>query len=74
MFDSNAQIQIHNLRKILIILINESSDSNYSLKFTIFVVVPFTKEEKRQRQQTKQKIVILVNVESWRVETNNKLN
>ena len=37
---------IHNLRKILIILINDPSDSNHSSsKFTVLAVVAFTKEE-----------------------------
>ena len=62
-------IQIHNLRKILIILIKKtSSDSNHSSKFTVLVIVTFTKEEKRKRyrQQAKQahnrlvSIVVLV--------------
>ena len=38
-------ILIHNLRKILIILINDTSDSNLSSKFTVLVVVVFTKIE-----------------------------
>ena len=37
-------IQIHNLRKLLpIILINDSSGSNHSPKYTILIVVAFTK-------------------------------
>ena len=49
-------IQIHKLRKILIILTNDSSDSNHSSTFTILVVVAFIKKEesKRQRHQAMQ--------------------
>ena len=47
---------MYKFRKIFIILINESSDSNHSSKFKVLVVVAFTKKEegKRQRQQAKQ--------------------
>ena len=44
-------MQIHKFRKILIILINDSSDSNRSLIFTVFVVVAFTKKKGRKRQR-----------------------
>ena len=38
-----------------IVLINDSSDSNHSSTFTVFIVAAFTKKEerKRQRQQAK---------------------
>ena len=39
-------IQIHKFRKILRIRINGSSDSNHSSRFTVVVVVAFTKKEK----------------------------
>ena len=49
-------IQIHEFRKLLIILINGSNDLNHPSKFTVLVVFAFTKKEerKRQMQQTKQ--------------------
>ena len=57
-----------------IILINDLSDSNHSSKFTVLVVVAFTKEEKKTKPKTNHTyFVILVNVESWRVEINNIL-
>ena len=46
--------QIPKFRKILIILINDSSDSNNLSKFTVLFIAAFTKEErKRQIQQAK---------------------
>ena len=49
-------MQIHKkIRKILIILINDSSDSNHSLKFTFLVIVAFVKKEERQRQRQQAK-------------------
>ena len=41
-------MQIHNFRKILIILIHDSSDSNHSSKFTVLVVVEFTKIKRKK--------------------------
>ena len=41
-------IQIHKFRKILIIFINDSSDSNQST-FAVLVVDAFTKKEERKR-------------------------
>ena len=41
-------ISIHNFRGILLILISDASNLIYSSKFTVYVVVAFTKKEKRQ--------------------------
>ena len=42
-------IQVHNFRKILVILKNDSSGSNHSSKFTLLVVTAFTIKEKKNR-------------------------
>ena len=45
------RIQIHKLRKILIIHINDTSDSSYhSLKFTVLVVVAIAKKNTETRK------------------------
>ena len=51
----------HEFRKILI---NDSNDSNHSLKFTVLVVAAFAKKEerKRQRQQAKQTHNLLLGI------------
>ena len=46
-------MQIHTFRKILLILINDSSDSNHSLKITVFVVVAFTKKKEEKDKDSK---------------------
>ena len=54
MFDSYVySFRFINLEKYLIILINNSSDSNYSLKFLILVVVTFTKKKKEKDKDSK---------------------
>ena len=45
---------IYKFWKIFIIIINDSSDTNHSLKFTFLVVLAFTKKGKRRKQQVKQ--------------------
>ena len=80
-------IQIHKIRKILIILKNDSNDWNHSSKFTVLVVVAFSKKKKKKtkkkkkknknkKRQTKTKTARKSNtqpsaVDSWRVEINN---
>ena len=44
--------QIHKFRKVLIILINDSSESNHSSKYTFLVVVAFTRKEETKRANT----------------------
>ena len=48
-------IQIHKIRKILIILRNDSSDWNHSSKFTVLVVVAFSKKKKTKKKPDKHK-------------------
>ena len=44
-------LEKHHIWKILIILINDSNDSNHLSKFTILVVAAFTKKEERKIQR-----------------------
>ena len=46
-------IQIHKIRKILIILKNDSNDWNHSSKFTVLVVVAFSKKKKKKTKTKK---------------------
>ena len=64
MLDSYAFLFRLEFRKILIILINFSSDSNHSSTFTVLVVGAFTNKEegKRQRQQAKQTHNLIQNI------------
>ena len=56
-------VQVHNFRNILhIIFRNESSASNYLSKFTVLVVVAFTKKEERKQQQAQQTHNLLVSI------------
>ena len=49
-------MQIHKLRKILIILKNDSSDSNHSSTFTVLVVVAFTCKKRKKKTKTISKV------------------
>ena len=63
MFDSYAySFRFIDLAKILIILINDSNESNHSSKFTVLFVVVFKKQKKKQkdRQQVKQTLNFLL--------------
>ena len=46
-------------RKIFIILINDSSDSNHSSTFTFTVVAAFTKKRKMKKTKTASKVIML---------------
>ena len=49
-------MQIHKLRKILIILKNDSSDSNHSSTFIVVVLAAFTSKKRKKKIRTASKI------------------
>ena len=53
-------IQINKFRKLLIIPINDSRDSNRSSTFTVLVVATFTKKEKDKVAVAKQSHYLLL--------------
>ena len=80
-------ILVHKFRKIFIILINDSSDSNHSSKFSVLVIFSFKIRSKKKTKtasifclllsivvfvrESYTYFVIIVYVDSWRVEINN---